>query len=322
MIDSNKSDLVEQALESLRDAPIPAAPPAQLLSETAERLRSLEAQANSYTQGPRRKMVSQVAPYCRATAICAVVVGAIVWMGLIDHSTVIAFANVQSQLKKVKAVQYVEIRIEDEEWNKAHAQQRDLKINTGDIFFPRRHFVLAPYGHRTETLDPSGQVQSVHIADWQTGTSVMLHPKEKRCMIFESQVTIHAKTGQQTETKIKPTLYNNLYAEIHEIPPGATTQLPAKFLDGKRAVGFLWEQKIVKQAGTDTWKRTYWIDPDTRRPVRIEISQRSTDKRVGPSDWVQRDFVFDADLSPALFHTKPPEGYATETNKILGIKSE
>jgi hypothetical protein len=56
-------------------------------------------------------------------------------------------------------------------------------------------------------------------------------------------------------------------------------------LGGKEVVGFFWEEKIERKKSTDTWKRTYWVDPNTKLPVRVEISCiYVTDRAVTTSD--------------------------------------
>jgi len=237
---------------------------------------------------------------------------------LIDPSTAFAFDEEQAKVNQTRAVSYVETRLADEK----PVENNDPRVTkvVSDAENPRRHFVLDRYLDRTEVLDANGQIQSVSIYNAKTGKKVGLVPKEKRFISFDSQVTMDIDGGKVTEAKIVPDLAADFYTAIREVPAEATKRLPAKTLGDRKVIGFYWEQKIAKKEGVDTWKRTYWIDTKTKLPVRVEISHRSTDSRVGPSDWVQSDFAFGEKFDESLFSTDPPKGYTDETQKIYGIR--
>src|SRR5690348_8661032 len=101
MTESNESPaFVEQALIALRDAPSPEGPPAHLLKATAARLQSLETSANAHPGCPARPAPSRfgqlgLARYGGLMAACAAGIAALAWVGLIDHSATLAFADVQ-----------------------------------------------------------------------------------------------------------------------------------------------------------------------------------------------------------------------------------
>ena len=213
-------------------------------------------------------------------------------------------------------MQYMETRV-----NRTGPNEKQLKPVRFDASFPSRHLVLGRYLRRSEWLDARGQVESWTIVDAKSGKCVTVDPKSKRFVILNGQVTIDSETGQTTEDRIKPAPKADFYSLIREVPANATTRLPAKMLGDKQVVGFVWEQKIARKEGRDTWKRTYWIDPNTRLPVRVEISYVSvTDRGVTTSDRVQSDFVFDKDLAESLFSTQPPKGYSVHTEKIYGYR--
>ncbi len=320
MTESNDAlSFVEQALRTLRDAPPPEGPPADLLNATAARLRSLESPSHAHPENrppivSPRFAPSRLARYGGLMAACAAGIAFLTWIGLINHSATCAFADVQEQVRKVRSVKYVETRLKDKQ---PDAQGTVVESNA---HHPRRHLVLGRYLHRTEVLDADGQIESVNIFNAQTGKWLDLDPKAKRCQILANQVTLDSESGKRTETTIEASPKADIYTEIRKIPAEATTRLPAKTIGDKEVVGFVWEQKIEKTNGTDTWKRTYWVNPVTKLPVRVEISHRSTDERMGPSDWVLTDFVFDEDLDESLFSTEPPAGYTVETGTIIGIQ--
>jgi hypothetical protein len=319
MTDSEgSSDFVEQALTKLRDVPAPEGPPAHILEVTAARLRSLETSGNARPRVPERAVRSRISWYGGLAAACAVGIAAIAWLGLIDPSTAFAFDEAQAKVNQTRAVSYVETRLADEKPIENN-DPRAIKV-VSDAENPRRHFILDRYLDRTEVLDANGQIQSVSIYNARTGKKVGLVPKEKRFIGYGSQVTMDIDGGKVTEAKIVPDPAADFYNAIREVPAEAMKRLPSKTLGDKQVAGFYWEQRINKNQGQDTWKRTYWIDTKTKLPVRVEISHRSTDSRVGPSDWVQSDFVFGEKLDESLFSTDPPAGYTDETQKIYGIR--
>src|SRR5689334_13791671 len=113
-----------------------------------------------------------------------------------------------------------------------------------------------------------------------------------------------------------------------DLPAEAAKSLPEQTIDGKKVAGFSYEKSTDTPQGKHTLKVSYWIDPDTKRPVRIE-------KRfVAPATWpkgadgkspevvkqaevstVISDIVFDAPLDAKLFSTDPPEGYTQRGGK-------
>lgn len=323
---------VEQALLSFRDCPIPNGPSASLVGVTADHLQSLTAQHNA-SDILRRKQMFRIASYSGVTAVCASVVAFVVCVGMLNHSAGVVFADVQKEAKKVRTVRYVCTRLA-EYASDSLDEMRDLEHKqvkakpgktfriTGDAHQPEIIRVRGPYLQRTEKLNARGEIESIQIDDFKNGKHVTLYPKEKRFSEFKAQVTIDFDTGKNSEEEIKAAPGVDLYATISRIPAEATTQLPSRTLGGKQVVGFYWEKKIEKNMGTETWERTYWVDPKTRLPVRIEVCHHSTDKRVEGSEWIESGFVYDEEFPDDLFSTEPPEGYTREIQKIYGIKVE
>ena len=101
----------------------------------------------------------------------------------------------------------------------------------------------------------------------------------------------------------------NFYRKIREVPAEKAKKLPERTIAGQVAAGFQIVERNERPAGTDTWTGTYWIDPRTKLPLRIEFSRRSTDPTMADSESILTDFVFDAPLDEALFSTNPPAGY-------------
>lgn len=297
---SEDHQFVEQVLESLRRAATPDGPSSELVVATTARLQAEIGEVSTSPRNPRREVMLRFLRFGGATAVCASMAVAIVWFGGIERSSAIAFADVQAQLQKTRSVQWVETRLK--------LPGETVHPNQERHYRPRRKFVLGQDLLRTEMLDADGSIREIQIHDNETWKYVELYPKEKRYQTYERRPATDAKP------KRVPLL---MYDFMHEIPPNGTKRLPAKKLDGKQVVGFEVDTRTELTGETITTKRTLWVDPQTKLPVRIEVSSRSTDKRLSSDqDWVQTDFVFDQELPRSLFSTEPPEGYSIETVKF------
>ncbi len=71
-------------------------------------------------------------------------------------------------------------------------------------------------------------------------------------------------------------------------------------MDGRNAVGFRIRANRVDM--------TLWADPETARPVRIEVVMDGRQM----TRMVMGNFRYDVVLKPSLFSLEPPEGYSTQ----------
>ena len=302
MIDRDKhsQQLLERASQSFCDAAVPPGPSSELVASTADLLQSLETPPVRFRRKHASPVWSPFARYSGAAVAVTLMIMAAAWLVVIDRSAPVAFADFQERVSKVSSVQYVETR----------------KANNGEPQQVSRIMILGRHLRRTEVQDADGNVEHVVILDAKNGKCVSLDPNQKRFVLLHSQITIDIESGTQTESKIEPDLTFDFYKHMREIPPEATRRLAERTIDGRKVIGFY----SVQKRGSHTWTRTVWVDPQTKFPVRIEVSHRSTDRRAGPSDWVLTDFIFDQDLDRSKFSTDAPAGYTVETGEILGLE--
>lgn len=227
----------------------------------------------------------------------------------------IAFADVQKQVAKARTVRFVERCVIPE----GTAQPDDAE-EVAEIESPRRNWIRGRSLRRIETLDDKGEIVNISISDATSGKHVSIDPNAKTFTLFGNQIRIDLETGKTSEEQIKPSPDTNYIELFGEVPGQATVRLPSRTIDGQEVVGFQWKEEIAKKGETDTWTRTYWVHPKTMTLVRVEISHRSTDSRLAPSDWVQDEFVFDEEMPDSLFSTTPPAGYAVATESIHSIE--
>jgi len=146
--------------------------------------------------------------------------------------------------------------------------------------------------------------------------------------VFDT-VIIGGKLAPEWNAKeITPDSHYSLYDQICEVPIENAKRLPGQTINEKNTVGFLIEgKKEQDQWTTATWQHTYWVDPNTALPVKIEYSIRfSTARGDLTSSGQIRDIVFDAPLDPKLFSTDPPKGWtdlaAPTPDEVDGSKSK
>ena len=293
---------------------------AELVEATAMRLRSRDGDGDLHSHVVANRQWMGTARFVTILASCIAAVIAFAWLGISSRTATIAFADVQEQVQSLRSVQYLETRIMIE--NPATKVPPNAAVTTTDKQIRRRHLVLR-HLKRTETLDFYGKIEHVSIYDANTGKQVFLEPKWKVFSIPVAQVTIDWNTNKTTKTMLGPPVPSpnaDFCKEVCRIPAGATTRLPDTTIDGKRVVGFSYELKRQRRQGTDTMKGTYWVDPKTRLPVRVEASSRSTDPASGWSDSVLSDFVYDKEIPESLFITDPPAGYSVRKVNIHGIR--
>jgi outer membrane lipoprotein-sorting protein len=220
-----------------------------------------------------------------------------------------AFGQVKEQVAKTKSVQYTEIRTNLSKDGKAESES-ETKIMISGPSMERRE--ISPT--QTKGKLPEGTIllgapdRYISIYDATTGKMITLFPEKKGYVLPRDVMSINDDGSVKTST-IKAAPKADFYARIQEIPADPTKRLPEQTIEGKTAVGFVYESKRELQSGEDTWTRTVWIDPKTKLPVRIDVAYRSTNPTHGESDWVLKDFIFDAPLDQKLFSCDPPAGY-------------
>jgi outer membrane lipoprotein-sorting protein len=331
MTHDNHQDAVEQLLKSFADIPIPDGPSADLAARTLNRLNSLPEPHRLQTF--RRTFMNQVRTHRSAIAACSLLAAGMAWIGLMNHSGRMAFADVKQEIQKIRTVRYINTRLvenaADDPDELREMERKGVKPHPGRVFKvagnahqPRIIKISGRHLQRTETLDAMGVIDTITIDDFQTGKHVMFFPKDKKMTELDGQITYDANSKKTSEEKMKAVPEADLFAKISEVPADATRTLPARMVAGKQVIGFFSTQTTQTKEGSVTWERTYWIDPATKLPARIEVSCYGTDPRMGRSDWLLSGFVFDEEIPADEFSTETPEGYTRETQKVYGIKIE
>jgi hypothetical protein len=96
-------------------------------------------------------------------------------------------------------------------------------------------------------------------------------------------------------------------------------RLGKKEIDGRQTVGFRTVTNMFDRTGGNMVDMSLWADPETARPVRIEIAAE-----IGTGvHMVMNNFHYDVDLDPSLFSLEPPAGYSTQAmNMTMPVEED
>lgn len=244
-----------------------------------------------------------VAALCGALLLMA-------WLAGIETKDNLAFADVVRQVGEARAVKYVELH-----WAVNNDGKRGPKTET-------TVHILGRYLQRLERRQvsegdelPEGQGwfrqpdHYITISNLEKGIYVNLFPEDKSYRRSDIVMGL-SEDGSKLEThKLKPRPGADLYASMSDVPFDRAKVIPSQQIDGRLALGYRIDEKYEKEDGIEEWKRIYWVDPETKLPVRIEISHTSTRPRMSDSTWILRDFEFNVDTDETLFSTEVPPGY-------------
>lgn len=259
----------------------------------------------------------------------------------------IAFAQAQQQLEKTLSVQYVEFMHPEEakrtlpqlekmllelnatetnanflnadpeqlQLHKAklqdYIQQLSIQLKKGEPIELRRVWILGRSLHRAEQSEYGSK--SVHITNSETGESITLRPDLKQCVLMKTQTVLNMQSGEKTVTSVGPNPARNFYSQFAEIPSEHVTSLGVRQIDGKAAVGFERTDNIQGSL----IKRSYWVDPGTRLPIRLEAVASRNGIVIGGR--TISNIVFDRNLDASLFSTTPPDGYVVSEEGFMSL---
>ena len=209
----------------------------------------------------------------------------------------IAFAQVQEQVAKAKTLQYTmtitsKPVAEDSQAKKAEAEssgddkgksQKQVPPPPRESTQINRVMVLGSDRMRTEIRQRRGidveaaakEPARIEIQDYTTDSFLLLFPDRKQYIRHssgaqsakgDSKSDENAKAEpKQAAKRFTPDFYS-----WFQFDPKAARKLPEKVIDGKKMIGFEVEKTDDTSLGKETRKTTFWIDPETKQPVRIE----------------------------------------------------
>lgn len=239
----------------------------------------------------RMRTMKRIAKFAVAATILVILGGVVFWGVIGGGSTSLAFADVAKALENLRTATY------DEIVEFVDPMNGTTKTTSAKTFF------LAPSRQRCEvsmsTGAAEGKSSSIMIMDLQAMKSLSLVPEQK--------VAIEVDLS-----KIKAGIPPNLFEMVRQLVregrsgPGEKVEpLGQKEIDGREVVGF-------RTHNSNMYNMTLWADPQTARPVRVELNMPG----YGNSHSVLSNFCYDEELDPSLFNLEPPPGYTVQNTDV------
>ncbi len=280
-----------QYAETLRAAILGRVGPTEAVDHAAEAIPEAAASpAMAVERTPNMKRIAEFA--VAATALVALGIG-ISWM-TVGGSPNMAFARVADALDRLRTATY---DVTEE------AKEKDGQLSetaTGKGFF------LAPSHQRIEMKVTTGPAKNIvmdqiTIVDGRQSKCMTLMPMAKFAVSMDMK-KIEEEMKKSGESA-PPDLFEKVRRLVREGSSGTgekAERLGQKKMDGHKAVGFRIRANRVDM--------TLWADPETARPVRIEVVMDGRQM----TRMVMGNFRYDVVLKPSLFSLEPPEGYSTQ----------
>jgi outer membrane lipoprotein-sorting protein len=278
----------EEQFEDLREIlqhgyPVPA-PSERFAKQLQEQLLAILPAAS---RAKERRYMKTFARLAVAASVLAAAGFLVCWVA-ISSSPTFAFAEAAKVLDGLRSATY------DVAWQWKAESGQGPGTATGKGYF------LAPSRERTER-GPDGK-ESISISDQKAAKSLLLFPEQKFAMVVDTKKMTAAM--EKSADGLPPNRFETMRRLVREGCSGKgekTERLGTKEIDGHTAIGF--------QTHSEYGEMTYWADPKTGRPVRIE--------HAAPGyRMVMSHFRCDVDLAPALFSLEPPAGYTTQTMDV------
>jgi outer membrane lipoprotein-sorting protein len=281
-----------QYAEKLRAAILNRVAPAEAVADVTEAARATSASPMNIEQ--RTQKMKRMVRFAVAAAILMALGILASWITLGGGSTGIAFARVAEALDKLNSATF------DLTSETKPAKNKPPATATGKGFF------LAPARQRVEQSVGSGKDASnmVMIYDGETAKFLTLLPKQKLAMTYNTEEMMKKKPANGASADMFD-IVRRIVREGSSGPGEKVEKLGKKVIDGHEAIGF----RIANSALGDM---TLWADPETVRPIRIEVNMAMlSDVHV-----VMNNFRYDVALDPSLFSLEPPAGYSAQTMNV------
>ena len=267
-------DVLNRAVEALRDAPTPAGPPAERTAATLAAVR--DRLAGTVPGGParelqRRRRIMRYIRYGAVSTAAAVLVGVLVLVA--GPGSAVAFDRVRDEVKKADAVTYVDTQVD----SNGHAT------------------AIKYYNRGKQARMELVKSGNAYVFDYAKRKALSVAPSLRAYELYD--IPEEDADAQAVQ----------FVAEVKRLLEGAAVETGTEKVEGVRATAF-------KIAGGTMYGLVadyrVLVDPKTALPVRISCERKPT----GPDDalFVKRTFgQFDwkPTLTDELFSLDPPKGY-------------
>ena len=302
---NKQSDIVDRAVNDLRNAPVPDGPPPEIQARLRTAYQDAGPQIQTQIIHNRRTVMKRVAATAAAVAVTAALGAG--FLNMFSKRTDSAvFADTIKQMQQAKNVSWTTVFI-----NRKVDKEKTKRWHETTVV---KQISKVPGLRRTERFDDSGEVRLIEIVDWIRGQRLEIWPQEKRARLTEG-----GAVPEKDREKLATDQLSRMVARID----GDAESLGKKQIDGREANGF----RVLQAKNKPHTSVDLWIDMQTKKLVRVLLpGAHKFDPETDPArnnppgkrhttevrGLIMRDIVFDQELDDALFRFEPPAGYILE----------
>ncbi len=272
-INPSHDDLLERAAEALRQTPVSAGPPEDLVADVLARLEREEATGMVQPQSlfERIRSMKPITKFVLVASLFLVFCG--MFNLLSPRSRALAFEQVAAALESIESATC------------------DMTSETSDVKTQSKAMFLAPSLERIETK-MGNQMMSINICDLRAKKWLTLIPAQKMAIVLKME---EAPNDRPVNGSFE--LMRERVRKAQTDPEKGFQPLGEKLIDGVRVVGFRLDDK--------TGFTDIWADPKTSLPIRVETTFLGETK----VEVVMSNFQYDVELDESLFSFDPPQDY-------------
>lgn len=266
-------DLLERATMALRQTPISAGPPDDLVADVVAQLERDEA-AGLVQPRSLFERIHAMKPITRFAVVASLFMTICLLFGwLSPRGRALALEEVAVALESIRSATC------------------DMTSETSDVKQESKAMFLAPSLERIETR-MGDQMMSINICDLRANRWLTLIPAQKLAIVLKMENAPKDRPVNGSFELIRQRVRN-----AQADPDNASRPLGEKQINGVRAVGFRLDDKT---GSTDVW-----ADPETSLPIRVETTFLGETK----VQVVMTNFQYDVDLDESLFSFDPPDDF-------------
>ena len=238
--EQHHDDLLDQATDALRETPVPAGPPDELVAQVLASLQAQEMAAKPQPQSlwTRINAMKPTTKLCVVAALVVAFLGLFSWLAPNGGNRALAVEDVA---KAFAAIRTAKCRVT----TTGEIEGPDGKMipisSSGNSMF------LAPSRERVETTSKTvaGPIHMIMIFDMQAGKSVNQLPDQKMAIVMDMKNAPKDRSQGTFES------LRQLFIEAQQSPDKEVQTLPERTIEGIVAQGF----RFGNQAGfqTDVW---------------------------------------------------------------------
>ena len=269
-------DLLERATEALRQMPISAGPPDDLVTNVVAHLEREEATVMVQPQSLFER-IQAMKPITRFVVVASLFLVFCGLFGLLSpRSRALAFEEVAVAIESIRSATC------------------DMTSETNGVKNQSKAMFLAPSLERIETK-MGDEMMSINICDLRAKKWLTLIPGQKMAIVLNMENAPEDRPVNGSFELIRQRVRN-----AQADPDKGSRPLGEKQVDGVRAVGF---QLDDKTGSTDVW-----VDPNTSLPIRVETTFLGETK----VEVVMTNFQYEVELEESLFSFDPPSDYTVQ----------